>query len=106
VRKLVRGVVAVGAPEGVVSAEVVAAFEQCAALLREELRGVEERAAVVELVLGVRRLGGEGQRIFLGGLLPLLRRLVVQPRTVVLLPLRRGGEGRRGGQAEGKDDGG
>jgi hypothetical protein len=99
-RELVRRVVAVGAAEGVVGAEVVAALQECRALLRKCLRGVEERAAEVELVLAVRGLGRGRERELLGRLLPLLRRLLPQPLLVVLLPLARPRDGRRREQAE------
>src|SRR5205085_8359523 len=103
-RQLVRRIVAVGAAEGVVRADVVAAFEQGRALLHEELRGVEDCAAVVKMEFSVRWLGGDGERELFDGLLPLLRSLVLKSELVVLLTLRR--ERRRGPreQAESEND--
>src|SRR3712207_7218510 len=53
-----------------VGPDVVALVGERAPLRHVVLRGVEDGAAVVELVLGVAGRGGDGQRELLRGLLP------------------------------------
>jgi hypothetical protein len=98
--QLVDRVVAVGLAVGVVGPAVVALLGERAPLLHELLRGVEERAPVVELELHLRGVGGDGEGELLRRALPLLRLLVLDAALEVLLALLRQHRDGRGQQAD------
>jgi hypothetical protein len=84
--------------------DVVALLIERLALQHEYLRGIEDGAAVVQEVLGVRGRGGERERKLLRRLLPLLGLLVIKALLVVLLALLRQHRYRRGEQDCGHEE--
>jgi hypothetical protein len=102
--EFVHRVVAHRLPEGVISSGEIALLGERAPLLHEPLRGVEDGAAVVQLVLDVGRTGGDGERKFLRGALPLLRILVFEAAFVILLALLRQHRYGSGQQAHDHDE--
>ena len=70
--ELVHRVITEGLPKSVISPDIVTLFSQRSTLLHERLRGIENRAAIMQLIIRVRWIRGEGQGELLGRLFPLL----------------------------------
>ena len=75
---VIHRIIAVCLAKRVVRAHVITLLCQGAPLLHEGLRSIKTRAAKMQLIFGVRRIGSYGQREFLRRFLPLLGRLVLQ----------------------------
>src|SRR5260370_29231533 len=59
--ELVHGIVTEGLAKSVVSSDVITLFRQRTPLLHEALRPVEDGATIIQLILGIRWVGSDGQ---------------------------------------------
>src|SRR6059058_709895 len=71
----------------VVGPNIVSLFGQGAPFLHEHLRRVKDRTLIVQPIIHVRWIGGQRQREFLSGLLPLLVLLSLHAAIVVIFSL-------------------
>src|SRR5262249_23690199 len=89
----------------VVSTHVIAPLRERASLLHVGLRSVERGAPEMELIVHIRGVSRESQRVFLRGFIPLLGLLVIHAALEVLIAFFCESRHGNGQQAEGENKG-